>query len=222
MFFRGYTQKQWGRGLEKLKAGVAARIPVRFDDDDRYFSDIYQFMPAQGYTALFSRMLDHQNIKVELAAEHSKVALSDNEFKHIIYTGPIDAYFNYSLGHLPYRSLKFEHYHLAEADLAQSVAVYNYPKSEDYTRTTEFKHMTGQKGSGTSLVKEYPTSEGDPYYPIPSDESEALFQQYKSMADEENNVTFVGRLAQYRYYNMDQVVAAAMHSVEEVIKKLLS
>ena len=222
-FFRGYTLKQWGRGLEKLKAGVAARIPVRFDDDDRYFSDTYQLMPAQGYSALFTSMLDHPNITIELGADYEPPAPSAaGGLMHTVYTGPIDAYFAYSLGHLPYRSLRFEHYHIADTDLVQKAAVYNFPNSEDYTRITEFKQITGQKIGGSSLVKEYPTDEGDPYYPIPSDESEAVFQQYKSLADQETSVTFVGRLAQYRYYNMDQVVAAAMHAADEICGKIRS
>lgn len=215
-FFRGYTRKQWAMDLSELSAGVAARIPVRTNDDDRYFTDSYQFMPADGYSCLFANMLDHPNIEQRLGVDF--FANRDSlRFKHLIYTGPIDAYFEYRYGRLPYRSLNFEHEHLATGMPFQPVGTVNYPNNHAYTRITEFKHLTGQSHDGTSIVREYPTSHGDPYYPIPNPDNEALYKKYKALADDESGVTFVGRLAGYRYYNMDQVVGAALSAVEKLL-----
>lgn len=212
LFFRGYTRKQWGLDLSQLSAGVAARIPTRTNDDDRYFTDSFQFMPADGFTAMFRNILDHPNITVELGVAFE--SLDRSAFDRIIYTGPIDGYFGYRLGRLPYRSLRFEHEHLPDTDQAQPVGTVNYPNAHEFTRITEFKHLSGQKVKGTSIVREYPCAEGEPYYPVPRPENEALFRQYKALADAERNVVFVGRLAQYRYYNMDQVVGAALGATE--------
>lgn len=215
-FFRGYTRKQWGLDPSQLNAAVTARIPVRTNRDDRYFNDQFQIMPKDGYTALFQRMLDHPNIRLELGTDF--FALRDRiKARMIIYTGPIDAYFDYCYGPLPYRSLHFEHQHLSGIVQYQPVAVVNYPNEHDYTRVTEFKHLTGQQHTGTSIVREYPQPEGDPYYPVPRPENEALYQQYKALAARESNVFFVGRLAQYRYYNMDQVVAAALKTADRIL-----
>jgi UDP-galactopyranose mutase len=208
-FFRGYTRKQWGLDLSELSAGVAARIPTRTDDDDRYFTDAYQFMPAQGYHVLFERMLDQPNIEVCLETDFCAVR-KERLAERIIYTGPIDAFFDFRFGPLPYRSLRFEHEHLPAAARYQSVGTVNYPNDHAYTRITEFKHLTGQSHNGTSIVREYPVTDGDPYYPIPRPANEALFKRYEALAEAEPNVLFVGRLAQYRYYNMDQVIAAAL------------
>ncbi|PXW94924.1 UDP-galactopyranose mutase [Sphaerotilus hippei] len=213
-FFRGYTKKQWGLDLSELSAGVAARIPTRTDDDDRYFGDSFQFMPAQGYTAMFEKMLDHENITVRTGTDYREV-LDGVAGAHIVYTGPIDSYYDQCHGALPYRSLSFEHVHHADTPLQQTVGTVNYPNDHAYTRITEFRHLTGEQHSGTSLVYEYPQAEGDPYYPIPRPENEALFAKYREMADRESGVTFVGRLAQYRYYNMDQIVAAALKAMED-------
>lgn len=208
-FFRGYTRKQWGLDLSELSAGVAARIPTRTDDDDRYFSDGFQFMPADGYTAMFERMLASGNIEVRVGTDLRDVMPSE-AWSHMIYTGPIDAFFEYRFGKLPYRSLEFRHEHLPERNRFQKVGTVNYPTSEEFTRITEFKHLTGQKIEGTSIVREYSREEGDPYYPVPRPANELLFKRYEELASERRDVTFVGRLAQYRYYNMDQVVAAAL------------
>jgi len=214
-FFRGYTRKQWGLDLSQLAAGVAARIPTRTNNDDRYFSDTFQFMPAQGYTKMFERMLANPLIEVRLGTEFSAVRETE-VFTHTIYTGPIDAFFDYAHGKLPYRSLRFEHEHLPEGGRYQSVGTVNYPNDHDYTRITEFRHLTGQQHVGTSIVREYPQAEGDPYYPIPRPENEARYKLYDALAKQETNVSFVGRLAQYRYYNMDQVVGAALACVESL------
>lgn len=218
-FFLNYTRKQWGMDPSELKAGVAARIPVRTNTDDRYFTDTYQVMPAQGYTKMFERMLDHPNIEVQLGVDFSELTDLDR-YDHIVYTGPIDAYFKHCYGPLPYRSLRFEHQHLADVQQFQKVGTVNYPNDHAYTRITEFKHLTGQEQKGTSIVREYPEAEGDPYYPIPSDTNEALFKRYRELAEKEAGVTFVGRLAEYRYYNMDQVVGAALASVQKILESL--
>ncbi len=215
-FFRGYTRKQWGLDLSELSAGVAARIPTRANDDDRYFTDAFQFMPAQGYSSMFERMLASPNIEVRLS-EDFHVIRSVVERQHTVYTGPIDAYFDYRFGKLPYRSLSFQHEHLSNVDRFQLTGTVNYPNDHEYTRITEFKHLTGQQHSGTSIVREYPRADGEPYYPIPRPENEVLFKRYRELAERAPDVTFVGRLAQYRYYNMDQVVGAALKAAEELI-----
>ncbi|MBS0200376.1 MAG: UDP-galactopyranose mutase [Proteobacteria bacterium] len=215
-FFLNYTRKQWGLYPSQLKAGVAARIPTRTNTDDRYFTDIFQAMPLHGYTRMFENMLDHPNITVETGADFADVDRST--YDHIVYTGPIDAFYGHRFGALPYRSLRFEHEHLADTPQYQSVGTVNYPNDHAYTRITEFKHLTGQQHAGTSIVREYPQAEGDPYYPIPRDENEALFKRYEDLAQSESDVTFVGRLAQYRYYNMDQVVGAALAAAKRILE----
>ena len=219
-FFLNYTRKQWGLDPSQLKAGVAARIPVRTNTDDRYFTDDFQAMPLQGYTKMFERMLDHPNITVELGVDFFDVRQRGG-FDHVVYTGPIDTYFGHCFGRLPYRSLRFEHEHLPGVEQFQPVGTVNYPNDHAYTRITEFKHLKGQQHSGTSIVREYPQAEGDPYYPIPSDENEALFQRYQALAEAEAGVTFVGRLAEYRYYNMDQVVGAALAAAQHLLSREL-
>lgn len=213
-FFRGYTRKQWGLDLSELSAGVAARIPTRTNDDDRYFTDNFQFMPAQGYTKMFERMLASEKITLRLSTELADIKDSIN-YGHMIYTGPVDAYFKHCYGKLPYRSLSFEHQHLANTSCYQETGTVNYPNEGEFTRITEFKYLTGQQHAGTSIVREYPRAEGEPYYPVPRPENEALFKRYQSLAEAEQGVSFVGRLAQYKYYNMDQVVGAAIACVEK-------
>lgn len=218
-FFRGYTRKQWGLEPSELAASVAARIPTRTNHDDRYFTDTFQKMPLHGYTRMFERMLDHSKIRVELGVDffaiQHKVRAS-----HIVFTGPLDAYFGYCYGQLPYRSIRFEHEHLPNTDRYQAVGTVNFPNDYDYTRITEFKHLTGQRHAGTSIVREYPQPEGDPYYPIPRLENEFLLKKYQALAAKESNVTFVGRLGQYRYYNMDQCVGAALKAADQIVKML--
>lgn len=219
-FFLNYTRKQWGVEPSRLKAGVAARIPVRTNKDDRYFTDAFQAMPERGYTQMFQSILDHPGISVELGVDFFDIEKPEVGCEHIVYTGPIDAYFKHCLGHLPYRSLSFEHEHFPEKEYFQNVGTVNYPNDHAYTRITEFKHLTGQQHQATSIVREYPQAEGDPYYPIPSDDNEELFKKYHSLADCEEKVTFVGRLAEYRYYNMDQVAGAALGAAQRVLEKL--
>ncbi len=215
-FFRGYTRKQWGLDLSQLSGGVAARIPTRTNDDDRYFTDTYQAMPKDGYTAMFTRMLGHPNIDVRVGVDFAEVEHRIDR-DATIYTGPIDEYFKYRYGRLPYRSLRFEHEHLAGVQQLQNVGTVNYPNDHEYTRITEFKHLTGQEHSGTSIVREVPCAEGDPYYPVPNPDNEKQFKLYEHMAEQERNVHFLGRLAQYRYYNMDQVVASALALTEKLL-----
>jgi UDP-galactopyranose mutase len=218
-FFRNYTIKQWGLDPSQLSSAVAARIPTRTNRDDRYFTDSFQKMPRDGYTRLFERMLDQPRISVETGVDFFKIRHKVRP-RHIVYTGALDAYFDYCYGPLPYRSLRFEHQHLADTNGYQPVGTVNFPNDFAYTRITEFKHLTGQKHAGTSIVREYPTDEGDPYYPIPRPENDALFKRYEALASREQGVSFVGRLAQYRYYNMDQCVGAALKASDEILQRL--
>jgi UDP-galactopyranose mutase len=215
-FFENYTRKHWGLDPSQLSAGVAARVPVRTNRDDRYWTDEFQGVPLNGYTKMFEKMLDHPNITVELCVDFDEVR-ERIQATHVVYTGPIDAYFGYCFGKLPYRSLRFEHEHVPDRFQYQQAPTINYPNEHDYIRVTEFKHVTGQEHPGTSIVREYPRADGDPYYPVPRPENDALYRRYKSLADRERNVTFVGRLAQYRYYNMDQVAAAALKAAQDIL-----
>jgi UDP-galactopyranose mutase len=215
-FFLNYTRKQWGLDPSQLKAGVAARIPVRTNTDDRYFTDKFQAMPKRGYTKMFEAMLDHPNIQVETGVDFAAVSERVRP-RRIVYTGPVDAYFDYCYGQLPYRSLRFEHEHLPGTARFQETGTVNYPNDHAFTRITEFKHLTGQKHPGTSIVREYPQAEGNPYYPIPREENQALYKRYEALAKKERDVIFVGRLAQYRYYNMDQVVGAALAAAKRIL-----
>ncbi|MBL0419724.1 UDP-galactopyranose mutase [Ramlibacter sp. AW1] len=207
-FFRGYTRKQWGLDPSELDASVTARVPTRTNRDDRYFADRYQAMPLHGYTRMFEKMLSHPNIKIMLNTDYRDI-VDLVPWSHMVYTGPIDAFFDYSWGKLPYRSLRFEHVNVPR-ERFQPVGTVNYPNDYGYTRISEFKHITGQEHPTTSVVYEYPCAEGDPYYPVPRAENAELYRRYEAKAEETRNVTFVGRLATYRYYNMDQVVGQSL------------
>ena len=214
-FFRNYTRKQWGLDPSELDAAVTARVPVRTNRDDRYFTDRYQAMPLHGFARMFERMLDHPNIKVLLNTDYREVQ-SFIPYREMIFTGPIDEYFDYCYGRLPYRSLEFRFETVATAQ-HQPVAVVNYPNENAYTRVTEFKYLTGQEHPKTTLVYEYPRAEGDPYYPVPRPENAEIYKRYKALADNTPGVYFVGRLATYKYYNMDQVVAQALAEFERIV-----
>ena len=208
-FFRGYTRKQWGLDPSELDKSVTARVPTRTNIDDRYFTDTFQAMPLHGYTKMFENMLDHPNIQVETGVEYRDVV---DEVVHdrLVFTGPIDEFFDHRYGKLPYRSLRFRHETLDQPNF-QPVATVNYPdEATPYTRITEYKHLTGQSHPRTTVTYEYPAAEGDPYYPIPRAENQALFKKYEALALARPDVAFVGRLATYRYYNMDQVVGQAL------------
>jgi UDP-galactopyranose mutase len=208
-FFRGYTRKQWGIDPSQLDRSVTARVPTRTNTDDRYFTDRYQAMPLDGYTEMFKSMLDHPNIDVETGMDFAE-ARELFSYDRVVYTGPVDEYFDYRYGKLPYRSLRFEHV-TEEREWVQPVAVVNFPdEAVPHTRITEYKHLTGQESSRSSLTYEFPSDEGDPYYPIPRPENQVLFKKYEALADATPDVLFVGRLATYRYYNMDQVVGQAL------------
>ncbi|MBV8738188.1 MAG: UDP-galactopyranose mutase [Alphaproteobacteria bacterium] len=213
-FFRGYTKKQWGVDPSQLDKAVTARVPTRTNTDDRYFTDKYQFMPAAGFTKMFERMLDHPNIKIMLDADYREVK-STVRHRQVIFTGPIDEFFDYCYGKLPYRSLSFKHVTL-DKEWHQSVAVVNYPQTYDHTRVTEYKHLTGQRHAKTSVTYEYPSDHGDPYYPVPRAENAELFKRYETLALVTKGVWFVGRLATYRYYNMDQVVGQALATFRRI------
>ncbi|KRB11892.1 UDP-galactopyranose mutase [Achromobacter sp. Root170] len=217
-FFRGYTRKQWGLDPSQLDRSVAARVPTRLSRDDRYFTDRHQCMPLMGYTRMFERMLDHSNISLALGMDFEE-ARSAFQYDELVYTGPIDEYFGYCFGPLPYRSLKFRHETLDE-EWHQPVGVVNYPAEDvPYTRITEYKHLTGQRHPKTAVTYEYPSAQGDPYYPVPRPENAALFRRYQELADACEGVHFVGRLATYRYYNMDQVVAQALATYEQMASR---
>jgi UDP-galactopyranose mutase len=219
-FFRGYTRKQWGVDPSQLDKSVTARVPTRTDRDDRYFNDSFQAMPAGGYTRMFERMVCQPNIKVMLNADFADVR-NEISYRRVIFTGPIDEYFDFCYGRLPYRSLSFEHVTLGK-EWHQPVAVVNYPQTNAFTRVTEYKHLTGQKHPKTAITYEYPSDVGDPYYPVPRLENAELYKKYQALAAEAQDVWFVGRLATYKYYNMDQVVGQALATfrrIEEAVPK---
>lgn len=207
-FFKQYTIKQWALDPSELDASVTARVPTRTNKDNRYFTDTYQAMPLHGYTKMFHRLLDHPNINIMLNTDYKDV-VDEINFRTLIYTGPIDAYFNYCYGKLPYRSIDFKSQTI-DTENYQATGTVNYPMSQAYTRITEFKKLTGQQHKQTSIVFEYPTAEGDPYYPIPRKENLAVYNKYKALATDEPNTYFTGRLGTYKYYNMDQVVAQSL------------
>src|SRR5436190_12132006 len=217
MFFKNYTRKQWQREAKDLDASVCGRIPIRTNRDDRYLSEKFQALPKDGYTAMFRRILAHPNIEVRLNTDFRE-ARQHVRYRHLIYTGPIDEYFDHCFGPLPYRSLRFEPETLQQEYFQPAMQV-NYPNDHDFTRIVEIKHATGQKHPVTTIVREYPEDFGpgrEPYYPIPAPDSRALYQRYAERAGVEAGVSFVGRLATYRYYNMDQVVGMALTEFERL------
>jgi UDP-galactopyranose mutase len=214
-FFRNYTRKQWGLDPSELDASVSARVPARTNRDDRYFTDTYQAMPLLGYTRMFQRLLDHPRISVVLNSDYRDL-VGIVPHRKLIYTGPIDEYFDSCYGALPYRSLDFR-FETYDTPRHQPAAVVNYPNEHAYTRSTEFKYLTGQEHRKTTVVYEHPTAVGDPYYPVPQARNAALYQRYKVLADSTADVHFIGRLATYRYYNMDQVAAQALATVRRIL-----
>ncbi len=216
LFFRGYTRKQWGLDPSQLDASVAARVPARTNDDDRYFTDRFQAMPADGYTRLFGRLLAHPNIEVWTGVDFG--AVRDRlDYGRLVYTGSIDGYFGQRFGPLPYRSLRFE-FETLPLERYQATGTVNYPDETavPFTRITEFKHLTGQRHEATTIVREYPQATGDPYYPVPRPENRALYERYRALAATKPDVHFVGRLGTYKYYNMDQVIGQALATFRKI------
>ncbi|WP_448267410.1 UDP-galactopyranose mutase [Nostoc sp. DSM 114159] len=216
-FFRNYTRKQWGLDPSELDKSVIARIPTRTNRDDRYFTDSYQAMPLHGFTRMFDNMLNHPNIKVMLNTDYQEIQKAI-PCREMVYSGPVDEFFDYRYGKLPYRSLDFKH-ETHNTSVFQSAPVINYPNEQLYTRVTEFKYLTGQEHSKTSIVYEFPKAEGDPYYPVPRSENQEIYKKYKVLADETPGIYFVGRLGTYKYYNMDQCVAQALSVYKQIAVK---
>lgn len=213
-FFKGYTRKQWDLDPSELDAAVAARIPTRNNRDNRYFTDTYQSMPLHGYTRMFQKMLSHPNIKIMLNTDYKEIQ-DDLPYKEMIYTGPVDYYFNYCYGKLPYRSIEFK-FETYDQQVFQPTGTVNYPNEQAYTRVTEFKYLTGQQHTKTTVVYEFPKGDGDPYYPVPRPENAELYKKYQTLAEGLKKVHFTGRLATYRYYNMDQVVAQSLKLFKKI------
>jgi UDP-galactopyranose mutase len=217
-FFRGYTRKQWGMDPSELDKSVTARVPTRTNDDDRYFTDKFQAMPADGYTRMFENMLDQSGVTLELGVEFEDVR-REVAYDQLIYTGPVDEFFDHRHGKLPYRSLSFRHVSL-DREWYQPVGTVNYPdEATPYTRISEYKHLTGHSAPRTTITYEYPRADGDPYYPVPRPENQALYKRYEALALETPDVHFVGRLATYRYYNMDQVVGQALATFRRIAER---
>ena len=227
--FLYYTMKQWGQTPEEIDPAVTGRVPVVISYDNRYFQEPWQGMPLHGYTAMFQKMLDHPGIQVETGVDaRSRVKLQDGQayldgepFQgEVIYTGPVDELFDCCYGRLPYRSLRFDFEYLEQEDY-QGHSVVNYTVSEDFTRITEFKYLTGQKAPGTTIVREYPFAytgaEGEiPYYSIANDENQALYEKYRALTEKTPNVWLLGRLAEYKYYNIDAMVMKALELTEKL------
>lgn len=216
-FFKGYTRKQWGMDPSELDASVTARVPTRTNRDDRYFTDLYQAMPLHGYTRMFENMLSHPNISIMLNSDFKEVK-SFIPYNKLIYTGPVDEYFNRCYGPLPYRSLEFR-FETRQQEFCQPCGTINYPNEYPYTRVSEFKHLSGQQHVNTTVVYEYPTAEGDPYYPVPTTANAELYKRYEALAQAEQDTIFTGRLATYKYYNMDQVVAQSLAAFKKIQKQ---
>ena len=207
-FFRDFTRKQWGLDPSELDKSVISRIPFRTNRDTRYFRDRYQGNPLGGYTAMCRRMLDRPEITWVLNTDYRQL-IGDVQFDHLIYTGPIDEYFGCCFGPLRYRSIRFI-FETWDQESWQPAASTRWPADYDYTRITEFKKMTGQKHDKTTILKEIPCDGPEPFYPIPTPEWRELAEKYRALAAKEKHVTFVGRLAEYRYYDMDDVVRRAL------------
>ncbi len=208
-FFKNYTLKQWGLNPKELAPSVCARIPIRLNTDDRYFSDRFQAIPLNGYGKLFKNLLNHPNITLKLNSHYQQIENKIN-YRNLIYTGCIDEFFNYKYGKLPYRSLKFK-YENYYKEFYQKWCQINYPNDYDYTRIVEIKHVTGQKFPRTTIVKEFPSEKGEPFYPIPREENQIIYNKYEKLAQKYKNIYFIGRLAQYRYFNMDQVINESLN-----------
>ncbi|RHO84989.1 UDP-galactopyranose mutase [Clostridiaceae bacterium AF42-6] len=229
--FLHYTMKQWGQTPEQIDPAVTGRVPVLISHDNRYFQEPWQGMPLHGYTLMFEKMLDHENITVEIGVDaRSRVTFSEGSVSldgqaftgDVIYTGPLDELFDCRFGRLPYRSLRFDFEYYDKPDY-QGHSVVNYTVSEDFTRITEFKYLTGQQAEGTTIVKEYPFAytgaAGEiPYYSIANEANQKLYEQYRGLVEHIPNVWLLGRLAEYKYYNIDAMVLKALELTDKIKK----
>lgn len=207
-FFKNYTKKQWDVYPDALDKSVISRIPVRYNKDTRYFTNQYQGMPKNGYTAMVQQMVKNPKIHILLNTDYKEVIHNFN-YEKLVYTGPIDYFFDYKHGKLTYRSIRFD-FETLDTSCYQEAAVVNYPNDYDFTRITEFTKMTNQESKRTTILKEYPTWEGEPYYPYPTKECAEQYNQYKEEGSKEKNVIFIGRLAEYKYYDMDATIKRAL------------
>ena len=229
--FLHYTMKQWGQTPEQIDPAVTGRVPVLISHDNRYFQEPWQGMPLHGYTLMFEKMLDHENITVEIGVDaRSRVTFSEGSVSldgqaftgDVIYTGPLDELFDCRFGRLPYRSLRFDFEYYDKPDY-QGHSVVNYTVSEDFTRITEFKYLTGQQAEGTTIVKEYPfaytgAAGAIPYYSIANEANQKLYEQYRGLVEHISNVWLLGRLAEYKYYNIDAMVLKALELTDKIKK----
>ncbi len=213
-FFENYTKKQWGLDPALIDTSVISRIPVRYNRDTRYFTDRYQGMPKHGYTKMCEAMAASPNIRLLLNTDYKEV-IEDISYDMLIYTGPTDYFYDYRYGKMAYRSLDFV-FETHDTEEYQPAPVVNYPNDYDFTRITEFKKLTGQKHAKTTILKEFPKGEGEPYYPFPTKEYREQFARYQEEMKKETKVRFLGRLAEYRYYNMDAVVRSALNLFESL------
>ena len=214
-FFRNYTRKQWGLDASELDATVTARVPVRHNRDDRYFADTYQAMPLHGYCRMFESMIASPNIKLMLNTSYRELH-GAIDYREMIFTGPVDEFFDNRYGKLEYRSIDFQ-FETHDEPVFQPAPVINFPNDYAYTRCTEFKYLTGQQHKKTTVVYEYPKGGGDPYYPVPRRGNADLYRKYELLASATPGVHFAGRLGTYKYYNMDQVVAQALKLYEKLV-----
>ncbi|WP_312369982.1 UDP-galactopyranose mutase [Lachnoclostridium sp.] len=216
-FFESYTKKQWGIDPGEIDTSVISRIPIRYNRDTRYFTDRYQGMPKHGYTKMCQNMIADKKIKILLNTDYKEI-IDDLDYELLIYTGPTDYFYNFKHGKLAYRSIDFK-FETMDCEKYQEAPVVNYPNDYDFTRITEFKQMTWQEHKKTTILKEFPGSEGEPYYPFPTKECKEQFALYQEEMKKETKVHFLGRLAEYRYYNMDAVVRSALDLFGSLEKK---
>lgn len=213
-FFKNYTKKQWGMEPKDLAPTVCGRIPIRTNEDSRYFTDKYQFMPKDGYTKMFERMLSNKNIEIILNTDY-KTILDSVKFDKMIYTGPIDYYFDYMHGKLPYRSIRFE-WEAYNSESYQEVAQINHIcNSVEFTRVIEHKKLSNSRSDFTKISKEFTQKQGDPHYPIPTEDNRKLYLIYEMESKKCKNIIFCGRLAEYQYYNMDQVIINSLRKISK-------
>ena len=219
--FRNYTKKQWNKEPEELDSSVLNRIPVHTDFDDRYFFDKYQALPQGGYTKLFDKLLNNSLITVSLNTDYFDVKKTFGSFEKVFYTGPIDRFFEFKFNvgkELEYRSIRFQ-FETLNQEYFQENSVINYPNEEAFTRIVEYKYFTGLKSTKTTIVKEYPCDDGEPYYPVPTVQNQEIYNEYVKEEKKLKNIYFVGRLANYKYFNMDEAFKNALDLFSQLEEK---